>query len=84
MVNLNVTIDGNPHLTTTVVFGAQTQTYDGSFYNIQSMPSGNHQVTLLLLDWITGGNSVLWFDYAAINETFISPSSAVSGSRSSQ
>jgi hypothetical protein len=74
--NLNVTLDGWPNSTTTVSANDLNVTYSISFYDIQSLPYGNHNVTVLLLD-ARDGPTHFGFDYAAINDTIPVLSSSI-------
>jgi hypothetical protein len=76
-VNVQLTLDGDTSSAQT-----KTSTYTGSanssnivLYDMQSLPYGNHNVTAVLLGNGTG-QSVLWFDYAVVNETTPGPSSS--------
>jgi hypothetical protein len=53
--------------------------YNFTIYDVQNLPLGDHVLVLRLLD--TSGNlyadtgaSILWFDYAVVNETATPPS----------
>jgi len=85
-VIVNITLDENPNSTTTYTHAAGTamEMYNISLYNVQSLPFGYHEVDVLLLDWNTGGESALLFDYAAVNDTQPSPNSLASASINSQ
>lgn len=85
-VIVNITLDENPNSTTTYTHTAGTamEMYNISLYNVQSLPFGYHEVDVLLLDWNTGGESALWFDYAAVNDTQPSPNSLASAFINSQ
>jgi hypothetical protein len=73
---MNITLDENPNSTATKTYaaGSATETYNVSLYDVQSLSFGYHEVDVLLLDWSNGTESVLWFDYAAVNDT--TPSSS--------
>src|ERR1700691_529824 len=93
-VNVSITLDGDPSSTTMrkLLNNSTIELYNVSIYDNQSLPFGNHKVTVLLLSWVTGGESSLWFDYAAVNDTkpsaspssSASPTPSASGSRHSQ
>lgn len=88
-INVNITLDKNTTTTRTFPPNYPSSSYNFSLYDIQLLPFGNHEVTVLILDWITGNTfSTLWFDYAAVNDTIPStiqspnPNSSGSGSGS--
>src|SRR6267154_5952379 len=90
-INVNITLDKYTTTTRTFPPNFPSSSYNFSLYDFQLLPFGNHEVTVLILDWITGNTfSTLWFDYAAVNDTIPStiqspnPSSSGSGSPSSQ
>ena len=88
-INVNITLDKNTTTTRTFPPNYPSSSYNFSLYDIQLLPFGNHEVTVLILDWITGNTfSTLWFDYAAVNDTIPStiqspnPNSSGSGTGS--
>jgi len=66
-VNATITVDGNPDSMTaqTLSGDAPVESYNVTLYNIQSLALGSHEATVQLLSY-TGGQSSLWFDYAAV------------------
>ena len=71
-ISASLTIDGGQSVTATLPAPAPPsyQTPNVSLFNIQSLPSAVHTVTINLLDWESGTTS-LYFDYALINETYV-------------
>ena len=50
--------------------GPTFQMSNVSVYDIQGLPTGNHTITMTLLDW-NGGPTFMRFDYAHVNETYV-------------
>ena len=73
-VNATITIDGNPKSTTTQTLsgGQPVELYNITLYTFQSLALGSHEATVQLLSY-NGGNSSLWFDYAAVYQTQFAP-----------
>jgi hypothetical protein len=42
--------------------------YNISLYDVQSLPFGNHEVTVSLLDFSPSQKGAISFDYAAVND----------------
>ena len=74
-VNASITLDGNSSSATkqTLLNNSTVELYNITLYDIQSLPFGDHEVTVAMLGWVTGGDSQLWFDYAAVNDSHPSP-----------
>lgn len=87
-VHVSVTLDGNANSASITSIDPKSSgpvEYNVSIYDIQSLSSGNHHITVQLLPG--PGNPQLWFDFAAVNDTqpSASPSpSATSGPSHSQ
>jgi hypothetical protein len=85
---VNVTLDGKLNSTmTTTLSGDQSPLSSISpfaLYDVQLLPYGNHDVTVLLLDWTAGGDTILYFDHAVVNDTTPSPNPSASDTRHSQ
>ena len=52
-----------------------------SLYSIQGLPTGNHTMTMTVLDW-SGSATSMKFDYAYINETFMETPATTSSTSS--
>jgi hypothetical protein len=80
-VNVTITLDGNSSSTTIKIIDPDTrgiELYNVSIYDVQSLPFGDHNVTVRAP---TNGTDQLWFDYAAVNDG--NSVSSSSGSRHS-
>ena len=56
-INVNITVDKNTTMTRTFPHDFPTAFYNFSLYDVQLLPFGNHEVTVLILDWITSNTS---------------------------
>ena len=71
-INVNITLDGNSSTVTTKAIPpdpSQKESYNVAIYDIQSLPFGDHNVTVRNLPWAVDGTNQLWFDYAIVNDT---------------
>jgi hypothetical protein len=80
VVNFTIMVDGNPAPEPRLIISPDAQDppiYNITLYNIQSLPLAFHFLVLKLVKYVTpcGCPSILFFDYAYINDTVISSSS---------
>jgi hypothetical protein len=70
-LNASITLDGNPDPTLRKVdarLPPDTGGYNISLYEVQSLPFGNHEVTVSVLDFSPFQKGAISFDYAAVND----------------
>lgn len=61
--------------------GPTFQVSNVSLFDIQGLPTGNHTMTMTLLDW-NNGPTFMKFDYAHVNETFVAAPAKTSSTSS--
>ncbi|KAH7890023.1 hypothetical protein F5I97DRAFT_626078 [Phlebopus sp. FC_14] len=71
-VTASVTVDNSPPVTSSLSPppGPTYQIPNTSMFDVQSLPTGSHNLILTVLDWNNGASS-MYFDYALVNETFV-------------
>lgn len=80
--NFTIALDGGEAVVTTLPYRTDAW-YNCTLYDIQSLPYGNHYVTVNMQSWTGDGSSVgsLIFDYAAVNAdtiaTTVTPSASL-------
>jgi hypothetical protein len=71
-LNASITLDGNLDPTLRKADGPlppdSTGAYNFSLYDVQSLPFGNHEVTVSVLDFSPSQKGAISFDYAAVND----------------